>query len=256
MIFKDKYKEDFNNISFSSTFEEDTIALLKCTATRKENIMRFERKPIKIAVAVAAVITLLTFSAVAVINLLSASQIADHFGEKDLAIVFEDNTYETQTVTDGEYTVAFLGMAPGKEVCIVDGAEIDEDRSYAVWALYRNDGTPLSILDGSPIMVMPVMKGYRPNVFFRFGMSAHGTEKGGVLYYLCDYTDLEVFADKEVALMVYEGTFPTIKILTNNDNGDVVYAEGYEGIKGSFALNLDISKADSEKAAELLASNE
>lgn len=256
MNFKNKYKEEINNIPFTDTFEENTVALLKSPAKRKENIMTFKRKPIKIAVAVAAVITLLTFSVAAVVSLLSASQVADHFGQKELAVVFEENTYETQTVTDGKYTVAFLGMAPGKEVCIIDGAEINENRSYAVWALYRNDGTPLSTLDGSPIMVIPVMKGYRPNVFFRFGLSAHGTEKNGVLYFLYDYTDLEVFADKEVSLMVYEGSFPTREILTNNDNGDVVYAKGYEGIKGSFTLNLDISKADSEKAAELLASNE
>ncbi len=256
MNFKNKYKEEINSIPFTDTFEEDTVALLKGVAKRKEKIMTVKRKPIKIAAAVAAVITLLTFSAAAVISLLSASQVADHFGQKELAVVFEENTYEPQTVTDGKYTVAFLGMAPGTEVCIVGGTEIDENRSYAVWALYRNDGTPLSILDGSPIMVIPVMKDYKPNVFFRFGMSASGTEKDGVLYFLCDYTDLEVFADKDVSLIVYEGSFPTIKILTNNENGEVVYADGYEGIKGSFTLNLDESKADSEKAAELLASKE
>ncbi len=254
MTFKDKYKEELGNISFGSDFEKDTVALLKNAAQRKENIMSTNRKPIKIAVMVAAVIMLLSFSVSAIISLLSPSQVADHFGEKELAVFFEENTGEVQTVTDGYYCVSFLGMAPGKELCIVDGAKINENRSYAVWALYRNDGTPLSILDGSPIQVIPVMKGYRPNTLFSFGMSAHGTEKDGVLYFLCDYTDLEVFADKEVSLIVFEGTFPTLKILTNNENGDVVYSDSYEGIKGSFTLKLDKTKADNEAAEKLLKS--
>lgn len=252
MTFKEKYKKELGNISFSGSFEKDTALLLKNAAEGKENIMSKNRKPIKIAAVVAAAIMILSFSVSAVISLLSPSQVAEHFGEKELAVFFEESTHEVQTVTDGYYSACFLGMAPGKEMCVIDGTQINENRSYAVWALYRNDGTPMSILDGSPIQVIPVMKGYRPNALSAFGMSAHGTEKDGVLYFLCDYTDLEIFADKEVSLIVFEGTFPTPKILTNNKDGDVVYADGYKGIKGSFTLSLDKTKADSEAADKLL----
>ena len=52
--------------------------------------------------------------------------------------------------------------------------------------------------------------------------------------------------------MAFEGMFPTNNIITSNDKGEIVYAEGYNGFKAVFKLDLDESKADPEVAAELL----
>lgn len=252
MNFKDKYKEEVNGICFSEHFEKNTANLLKDAAQRKENIMTNKRKPLKIAVLAFAAILILSFSAFAAYTLLTSYEVADHFGEKELASLFEESGFENQTVKGEEYTVTFMGMAPGKELYVIDGIETNVNRSYAVWAVYRNDGIPLSHLDDSPLQFIPVIKGYKVSALFSLGMSASRFSRDGVLYYLYDYTDLEVFADREVSLVAFEGSFPSSNILTADENGNFVYAEGYEGFRGEFELNLDKSKADPKAAEELL----
>ena len=83
-------------------------------------------------------------------------------------------------------------------------------------------------------------------------MSASGMEEDGVLYYLFDYCNLEFFADNNVYLAVFEGAFPTQDILTQDEQGNVVYAENYNGFKGMFRLDLDKSKANPEAVKKLL----
>lgn len=252
MTFKNKYTEELSNIRFTYCFEENTVKLLKEAAERKENIMLNRRKILKISVLVIAAIMILSCSAFAIVSLVSASEVADCFGEKELATLFKENNFTPQTVKGEKYSVTFMGMVQGKNINEFDGMEISENRSYAVWAVYTNDGTPLDIIDGSPIQIIPVVDNYRPDTLFSLGMSGCGTEKEGVLYYLFDYTDLEVFADKEVSLIAFEGMFPTGDILTMNKNGKVSYAENYNGFKGVFDLDLDKSKADPEAAEELI----
>lgn len=251
MNFKDKYKEEFDSIVFPESFERDTVELLY-QVKREANSMNEVPKSLKTAVLVLTVILLLSFSTFAVISMLSASQVAQRVGEKELAQVFVDNDFTPKTIKGEMYSVTSLGMAAGKNIYELDSVQINENRSYVVWAVYRNDSEPLSLIDGSPIQVVPVIDGYRPSLLWEAGMSAMGTEKDGVLYYLFDYTDLEVFADKKVSLMAFEGQFPTADILTSDVNGNVVYAESYNGFKGVFELDLDESKADPVKAREIL----
>lgn len=253
MTFKDKYKEDLLSLSFADNFEEKTVELLKA-AQREDDLMSYKRKPLKVAVLVLVAMLLLSFGAYAVISLLSASQVAEQIGGKELAVLFEESNSDPVTVKGDVYSVTFMGTAPGENLYSYEenGPMVSEDATYAVWAVYRNDGEPLDQMAGSPIQVIPVMDGYRADALFSMGMSATGFEKDGVLYYLLNCTDLEVFADKNVKLMAFEGMFPTADILTANDSGEVIYAENYNGFKAVFELDLDESKADPEAAAELM----
>ena len=84
-------------------------------------------------------------------------------------------------------------------------------------------------------------------------LGASGLEREGILYYLFDYENLEVFADRTVSIALLEGVmFPGPEVLTMDENGKIVYAEGYMGIRGMFDLPLDESEADPEAAADLL----
>lgn len=253
MTFKDKYKEELLNIGFAADFEKKTVELLKA-AQREDDFVSNKRKTLKVIVLAIAAIVILSFSAFAIISFLSASQVADRVGERELAVLFEENSFEPQTIKGEVYSVTFMGTVPAESFYAYeeDGILVSENRIYAVWAVYKNDGTPLNLADGSPIQVIPVADGYRPDAFFNLGMSSTGTEKDGILYYLFDYTDLEVFADKSLSLIAFEGMFPTADILTVNSNGEIVYADSYNGFKGSFELKLDESKADPEAAAELM----
>lgn len=253
MTFKDKYKEELRNISFAENFEENTVELLK-KAYRKEKLMSERRKPLKVAALVAVSLMVLSLGAYAVVSLLSAAQVADEIGDKELAVFFEENYFEPVTAKGEVCSVTFMGTAPGEAFYAYEegGELVSESRTYAVVAIYRNDGGPLDQMTGSPIQVIPVIDGYRPDALFSMGMSATGMEKEGVLYYILDYTDLEVFAHENVKLVAFEGMFPTANILTANDNGEVVYAESYDGFKAVFELDLDKSKADPKAAAELM----
>lgn len=254
MTFKDKYKEELQqNISFADNFEANTVELMKA-AKREDDLMSNKRKPLKVVALVLAAMLLLSFGAYAVISLLSAAQVSDKVGEKELAVLFEESDLEPITVKGEVYSVTFMGTAPGEKFYSYDenGPMVSENRTYAVWAVYRNDGEPLDQMMGSPIQVIPVIDGCRPDMLFSAGMSASGYSKDGVLYYLFEYTDLEIFAHEHVKLMAFEGMFPTNNIITSNDKGEIVYAEGYNGFKAVFDLDLDESKADPEAAAELL----
>ncbi len=254
MTFKAKYKKELSDIRFTENFEENTVILLNEVAKRKENIiMTNKRKTFKIATLVVAAIMIFTCSAFAVVTLLNSSDVAGRFDEKELVAFFEENYFDPVTVKGEEYSVTFMGMAPGEEFYAYKegGTLVSENRTYAVIAVYRNDGEPLSHLEDSPVQVIPVMDGYRPNVFFAMGISHERFSEDGVLYYLWDYTDVEVFADKNVRLMAFESTFP-IGIITANDKGEIVYAEDYNGFKAVFELPLNQSKADPMKAEELL----
>lgn len=254
MTFKDKYKEELHqNISFADNFERSTVELMKA-AQREDDLMSQKRKPLKVAALVLVAMLLLSFGAYAVFSLLSASQVAEQVGSKELAALFEESNFEPVTVKGEVYSVTFMGIAPGEIFYANEenGPMVSENAVYAVWAVYRNDGEPLDQMAGSPIQVIPVMDGYRANCLFSMGMSTSGFGKDGVLYYLLNCTDLEIFADKNVKLMAFEGMFPTADILTSDDKGEIVYAEGYNGFKAVFELDLDESKADPEAAAELL----
>ena len=254
MTFKDKYKEELSDIRFAENFEENTLAMLSEAAERKENIIMInKRKTLKVVALAIATIMILAGSAVAVINLLRPSDVAGRFDKNEIATFFDENYFESVTEKNEVYTLIFMGMAPGEDLWSHEiGDELAlENRTYAVFALYRNDGEPLSHLDDSPIHILPVMDGYRPTALLSLGMSHSRFSENGVLYYLYDYTDLEVFADKNLRLVTYEGTSP-YSAITSNDKGEIVYAEGYNGFKAVFELDLDESKADPEAAAEFL----
>ena len=252
MTFKDKYKEELSDIRFAENFEENTVELLKA-AQRKDDLMSHNKRPLKVAALVIIAVLVLSLGAYAVISLLSAPQVAEEVGEKELAVLFEENGSEPVTVKGEIYSLTFMGIVKWSDLYsdIGDACNIDSS-TYVVWAIYRNDGEPLDQMMGSPIQVIPVIDGYRPDILFSAGMSASGYSKDGVLYYLFKYTDVEIFAHEHVKLMAFEGMFPTNNIITANDKGEIVYAEGYNGFKAVFELDLDESKADPEAAAEFL----
>ena len=252
MTFKDKYKEELSDIRFAENFEENTVELLKA-AQRKDNLMSHNKRPLKVAILVIVAVIALSLGAYAAISLLSASQVAEEVGDKELAVSFEESGFEPVTIKGEVYSLNFMGVVKWSDLYsdIKNAYNIDS-RTYVVWTVYRNDGEPLDEMMGSPIQVIPVIDGYRPDILFCAGMSASGYSKDGALYYLFEYTDVEIFAHENVKLMAFEGMFPTNNIITSNDKGEIVYAEGYNGFKAVFKLDLDESKADPEAAAEFL----
>lgn len=254
MTFRELYVKEMDEISPSEGFEIRTANLMKQRAVRKDEKALPKRKPVKVLAAALAIIALLSVTAFAVSYYLSAREVAEYLGDKEIAEMFKDSVCEPQSVSNGTYDVTFLGVTTGARLNMTEGFEVEETRTYAVVAIRNSDGTPLSLIDGMPIQFAPVIEGCMPfQSWAILNFSASGLEREGVLYYLFDYENLEVFADRTVSIALLEGVmFPSPDVLTLDENGKVVYAEGYKGIRGVFDLPLDESKADPEAAAELL----
>lgn len=256
MTFREKYVNEMNSVSFSEGFEVRTANLMMQRAEneRKDEKVLPKRKPIKVLAVALIIIALLSITVFAVSYILSAREVADYLGEKEIAAMFEDCEVKPQTVSNGTYDVTFLGSTTGEKLNMTEGFEADEKRTYAVIAIRNTDGTPLSLMDGMPIQFAPVIEGCMPfQSWAILNFSASGMEREGILYYLFDYENLEVFADRTVSIAILEGVmFPGPDVLTLDESGKIVYADGYAGFKGIFDLPMDESKADREAAEELL----
>lgn len=252
MTFREKYIKEMDSITFSDSFEFSTTKLMLQKAAGKDEKALTKIKPLRILAAAIAIIALLSLTAFAISSLLSAREIACYLGEKEIAEMFEDSESKPQSVTDGTYTVTLLGITTGSKLNATEGFEGEESKSYAVVAIFRNDGSPLDGANGMPIMLTPVVEGYRPDVTFNLTSGASGFARDGVLYYLFDYENLEIFSFGKVYIMAFEGFFPTPDIITTDENGIITYADGYQGFKGIFELPVDKSKADPKAAQEIL----
>lgn len=252
MTFREKYVNEMDLVSFSEGFEIRTANLMEQRAERKDKKVLQKRKPAKVLAVVLAIIALLSITVFAISTLLSAREVANYLGEKEIAAMFEDSDFEPQTISDETYNVTLLGITTGEKLNMTEGFEADETRSYAVVAVSTTDGTPLSLIDGMPLQMAPIVSGIAPTKIWELGFGASGLEREGILYYLFDYENLEIFAFGTVSIVVFEGFFPTPDILTVDENGNTVYADGYSGFKGMFELPMDKSKADPKAAEELM----
>ncbi len=253
MTFKEKYKEVLSDIRFTDNFEENTVILLAQAAEGKDKrfMTKAINKPTKILIAAVMLIAVLSFSAFAISKLLSPGEVAGHFGESRAAEAFDKQICVAESVTDKGYTVSFLGLVKGEKF---ESEAIKADCSYYVVSVAASDGSPLSLSDGNPLGMSVIIEGYpayRVNTW-TLNTSANGMEENGVLYYLYDCENLEIFADKNVYLAVFEGMLPDIDTITMNTDGTFSFAEDYNGFKAMFRLPLDSSKANPEEANKIL----
>lgn len=249
MSFEIKYKQQLDDICFNADFEKNTVELMKSAAKRKEKPVM--KKPVKILIAAALIIVVISVTAFAISNLLSVRDVADHFGESQVADSFGQQSHMPESVTDKGYTVSFLGMVKGERF---ESESIKSDCSYYVVSVASEDGSALSIVDGNPLGMSIIIEGYpawKINTW-SLNTSANGMEENGVLYYFYDCENLEIFADKNVYLAVYEGFVPGLDIITMNSDGTFEFAEGYNGFKAMFRIPLDPSKANPEAANEII----
>ncbi len=249
MSFETKYKEQMDSIRFNANFETNAVELMKSAAERKgENVMN---KATRFLVAAVLIIAFLSFTAFAISKLLSAHDVAEHMGESQVAESFDKQTSKVESITDKGFTVSFLGIIKGERF---ESNEIKSDCSYYVISVAASDGSPLSLADGNPLGISVIIEGYpawKVNTW-SLNTSANGMEENGILYYLYDCENLEIFADKTVYLAVYEGFIPTAQIIKMNQNGTFEFAESYKGFKAMFRIPLDPSKADPEAANKIL----
>lgn len=249
MSFEEKYKQQMSEIRFDENFEKETVLFLKSAAVRKEKSVM--KKPVKILIAAVLVVAVLSVTAFAISGVLSARDVAEKIGENNVADSFGQQNFIPETVTDKGYTVSFLGMVKGERF---EAENIKSDCSYFCVSVASADGSALSLVDGNPLGMSVIIEGYpawKINTW-SLNTNAHGIEENGILYYLYNCENLEIFADRNVYLAVYEGFIPDLDTVTMNSDGTFEFAEGYSGFKAMFRFPLDPSKANPEAAEEIL----
>ena len=215
-----------------------------------------QKQFIRVCLAVLLLLVLLTFAAIAGIRLLSPREVALTLQDEAVAALFSDelNTFEPQTVTDGDYTVTLLGLSSGKALTDFSGGLADESRSYAVLCVGRTDGAPVTPEECASFLFLPLISGYEPARLAPFTMTIGRSAfyRDGLMYTLVDMIDLTPFADRALWLLLLQSSFPTAEVVGIDGNGDPDYTDGYTGTRARFRLPVDPAKADAQKAAALL----
>lgn len=224
------------------------IEMEEYTMTNK----KFDMK--KVILLAAAIICLIGTTVLAAYHLLTPEEIALYVGYEELAEVFEkDGTVlNIPPQQSGDYTIQIMGITSGKN--LTDFIDVEEDRSFIVGSISRTDGGKLGNYPG--VQMSPLVSGYEPwrvNIFtLNGGKSEFISNDDMVDYFVYECDTLEIFADRTVYIAFYEGVAPSAEIFSFNDDGTIEFNESYTGIKALFEIPLDKSKADAEKAAQIV----
>lgn len=254
-----QYKEQISRLHTSENFEKNTIAMLE-TQAGKDKAM-FKNKTVRIILAAIIGIILLSGTVFAIVHHITASDVAILVNNDNaLAEAFksDDAKVVNQTITAGEYEITLLGMVSGKQLTNWEkNGKIDTESTYIA--------VMVSYADGKKIEYAAETEGEHQNPYFAIsfdgvapwmysvdGFSA--TYIDGFAYYLIDAVNLEPFADRNVKLYAFDGhASPSNEVFSfNSETGKTTYNEKYEGIKASFDLPLDKSKANAEEASRIL----
>lgn len=247
---RDQYRAQVDALSFSSDFQDRTMARLAQEKERKP-MKKMNLKAVLLAAAVVAAMSVTAYAAIT----LAPRDVAQRTGNEALAAAFEGEEAITvnETKTVGDYNVTLMGLVSGTGLSRVESLpdSVDQDKTYAVLAYARTDGA--DITEGVPdLTVSPLVEGYAPwrlNAWtLGGGVSSFAQE--GVLYYLFECDNVEPFADHTVYLAVYPGihTPPSAELFGFEDATGVITSKGEAAL---FSLPLDESKANAQKAEEL-----
>lgn len=236
------YRKSMKNLNFDPDFSEKTIRLLNSytdtvVSETKQSPVRKYGRILLVAAALTAVLTPVAFAAV---QLLTPSQVANHFDDEKLADAFESDkaliVNEEKTV--GEYTITLSGVVSGVDVADILGEE-DAVSDYVVVAVRYTDGRAIvqdETWESDPIFrftVSPYVHGRTPSEVNLFSLESRASKcvVGNVLYILLETDKLEAFYDTTLYLGVVESD--TMAHIVNDercpfalaDNGEIVMKE-------------------------------
>lgn len=218
------------------------------------------------AAAAVAILTIGSVSGYAAYRYLTPSQVADQMTEDGrLAKAFESKDAITvnETQKTAGYDITLMGIVSGKNLSPVapetSQEEIDQEKTYAVVAIAREDGKAMpDILDADyqTFCVSALIHGKNfldvNNATLNAGVSSFVQD--GVQYEILECDNLEMFANMGVYMGVVESFGNESQAFTLDEKtGDYTINEDFDGMKALFTIPLDPSKADDAAAAKYFA---
>lgn len=251
---REEYRAQIDAVSFSPDFQDRTMARLLELAREKEK-KTMKKVHFRTGLVAAAVAAALAVTAAAAVVMLRPRDVAQRAGNEALAAAFESQDAITvnDTKTVGDYDVTLMGLVSGEGLSQVESLPggVARDKTYAVLAYARADGTAITEDVPDPT-ISPLVEGYAPWQLnaWTLGGGTHTFAQEGVLYYLFECDNVEPFADHTVYLAVYPGTHipPSAELFGFDENTGAISVKGDVSL---FTLPLDKAKADSRKATEL-----
>ena len=244
-----EYRKAMEALPFSDGFQERTEELVRRSIQSEKECISMKKRGFYRILAVAAAVAMLTVSAYAASRWLSPAQVADMVGNPALSRAFEgENAVKmNQSVQTGDLSVTLAGMVSGKNLSDWTD-EADQSRTYAVMILESLDGTALNVenLPLGQYTFTPLVAGFTPWSVNSWTLDTGVSllEQDGVLYYLLDVQNLEMFADHTVYVAFYQGASPSLDYFVMAEDGTISFAEKFEGPRALFTLPLEQSKAD------------
>lgn len=267
-MMKDNKIDSLLRKALSPSKEPDFWLNQKIVQKAKENqIMdKYKHKIPKTAAILALTILLISVTAFAAWKLLSPKDVADTIQDSSLASAFEsqDAIEVNKTQINGDYRITLLGAVSGKDLSDFASTANDEilhDRTYAIVAIARKDGTPMpdtkdENYDETPFFVSPLIHGEDPTKFNIMTMNGgySAIVKDGILYRIIECDNVQNFAKQGVYICVCNSTFYDRNAYCyDKKTGDITRNESYNGVNALFTLPLDPDKADEEAGKRYLA---
>ena len=218
--------------------------------------MKHKNKHYLVAACAIICILLIPTSIYAAYKYLLPKEVAILIDDTKLGETFEkDGKGEIQTVTDGAYTVTYLGHVTGESISERAGSawDLHPERTYVAVAIEKTDGSEITYDD--TLFVSPLIQGLKPWTYNIASMNGSYVGKivEGVLYRIIECDNIEIFADKNLYLAVSDTAFYSVNAFDyDEDSGRIAVKEDYEGTNILFELKLDPTKANSEKVEEYL----
>lgn len=214
------------------------------------------------AVVTAVCVLFMTVTAAAAARYLTARQVAEQNGNKEIAAAFqaEDAVEINESREAGDYRFTLLGIASGKALIQSDISDSVSDLSgiYAAIAIERLDGRPIDMnTDYSEMnfFISPLIQGLEPWQYNIASMNGgyHDNVIDGVLYRLILCDDIIKFADRKLYLCISNTIFfESAAYHYDEVTGEIRENEEYNGINLLFDLPIDPEKADPVAAEEYL----
>lgn len=218
--------------------------------------MKHTNKHYLVAACAIICILLIPTSIYAAYKYLLPKEVAVLIDDTKLGETFEkDGKGEIQTVTDGAYTVTYLGHVTGESISERAGSawELHPERTYVAVAIEKADGTEITYENN--VFVTPLIQGLKPWTYNIASMNGSyaGNIIEGVLYRIIECDTIEIFADRELYLAVSDTSFYSVDAFNYDERSGLVTENvDYKGTNILFNLELDPTKADSKKVEEYL----